>query len=128
MSRRYDRRRIQGFSRGREKREKLMATILGIFLLIIIALVGIKYFQVSSASKGIDQKSYCRNINPDQITVILIDHTDKINAIQRAALETRLLDIANAIPKNSKLTVYSVDKITNHIIEPDIDLCNPGNT
>lgn len=101
-----------------------------IFLLIaaglLLAILGYYNFTASAENSRIDKETYCLKEAPEEITVVLIDHTDRISAVQRASLEQRLWDIAREIPKNSEIRVFAVDKVTDKVLAPEISLCNPG--
>lgn len=122
----YRKRKRNSYNKDGLSRETLIAVFISaVAVFLIVGLVVINN-QATSASDQIDRATYCRKDGAQEITVILIDHTDKINATQHAALEKRLWDVANGITKNSVIKVFDVDKITDHVLLPDIDLCNPG--
>lgn len=113
---------------GSKRRNSSNIAAMLIFSLSFLIIGGLGYMYVTAETKSreIDPKTFCRNEKPIAITTILIDHTDSINPTQKAALEVRLWDIAKAIPKNSKIKVYSVKSTSIKILDPDIELCNPG--
>ncbi|MFZ9180416.1 MAG: hypothetical protein ACO201_00915 [Rickettsiales bacterium] len=93
---------------------------------IIIGFFAISFSKEQTKSSAINKENFCAN-NLEKLTVIIIDATDKLSLIQKASLKTRLWEIANNLEKNThKIQIYSVDKIINKILEPSIDLCNPG--
>jgi len=120
-------------NRNRRRRtgsSSLNKTFLAVLIMgVALSLLGaFAFIDVRETKKraNIDSSTFCqKNILP-QSTVILIDHTDRINPTQRAALEARLWDIANAVPKNGSIKVFSVDQVKNSVLTPEIELCNPG--
>lgn len=93
---------------------------------IIIGFFAISFSKEQTKSSAINKENFCAN-NLEKLTVIIIDATDKLSLIQKASLKTRLWEIANNLEKNThKIQIYSVDKIIDKILEPSIDLCNPG--
>jgi len=102
----------------------ILILAVAIALLIILGVVN---FEASSEQEKIDPVTFCKRDKSSEITVILIDHTDIITTIQKAALENRLWDIVNATGKNSKIKLYEVNNVNAKVLSPAIDVCNPGN-
>jgi hypothetical protein len=101
----------------------------GILLAVVILLAGaFVYFYSSEKSKraDINPTTFCQKSILPETTVVLVDHTDDINPTQRVAIENRLWDIASSVKMNGAIKLFSVAKITTKVLEPDIDLCNPG--
>lgn len=73
-----------------------------------------------------DHQTYCKAGGVDEVTVILIDHTDDFNTVQQSRLGDLLLQIATSIPKNSKIELYNVRPVTETLLKPVFSLCNPG--
>ncbi len=73
-------------------------------------------------------KDFCRKGFVPEITVILIDHTDHFTPVQKTALKTHLTDIAMSIKKNGMLQIYSVDSTKSAVLQPELSLCNPGDS
>jgi len=93
---------------------------------LIIGFFAVSFSKEQSKSSLINKDNFCAN-NLEKLTVIIIDATDKLSLIQKASLKTRLWEIANNLEKNThKIQIFSVDKIIDKILEPSIDLCNPG--
>lgn len=93
---------------------------------VIVITVAVTYKTTVAEREKINKDNFCAE-DLKEVTVVLIDHTDKLNTIQKSSLETRLLDLANELPKNyHEIKVFSVDKVTDKVLTPEIDLCNPG--
>lgn len=86
------------------------------------------YFNYTETSNNekIDHNTFCLKEIEQDLNVVLVDHTDKINTIQNAAIETRLWDLVRAAPKNSHIQVFSVDRLNDKLLTPELDICNPG--
>lgn len=116
--------------KNRRHKRKNNKNILGVFLIafvvvVIISLITFYSFKTSSNNK-IDKSTYCRSDGNDSITAILIDETDRLNAIQQASLRNELQKIRDEVPKNGKLEVYLVSNTKRHILHPILSICNPG--
>ena len=121
-------------NRSKRRRRKLGRSgvshkLLGsaIVAVALVMLSGFAYLNHKATSDrgGIDAK-FCRKNGMSQVTVVLVDHTDRMSAVQRSSLEKHLWDVATSIPKNSAIRVFSVARVQEHILKPDVDLCNPG--
>jgi hypothetical protein len=99
-----------------------------IILVVALVLLGgflTTYFLAKEDASHISQ-DFCRADPMPEMTAVVIDHTDKINTIQKADLERRLWDIANNLDKNGKIQFFSVEKVGNSVLQPGLSLCNPG--
>lgn len=79
-----------------------------------------------SEADKIDHDNFCHKDQLPEIVAVLIDHTDSLNTIQKASLETRLWDLAGGVAKNGAIRFFSVDNVSNATLEPNFTLCNPG--
>lgn len=93
---------------------------------LLLTFLGAISFRATSDQENIDPSTFCKREKSTEVTVILIDHTDVITTIQRAALESRLWDVVNSTGKNSKIKLYEVNNINAQVLTPAIDICNPG--
>lgn len=91
----------------------------------MIGTYSIKSKELSQISKG-EGSEFCRKGVLPEKTVVLLDHSDSINAVQKSALEKLLIDLSNGVAKNGALTVYSVREDINDNLKSDLSLCNPG--
>lgn len=118
-------------SRRREVSDgSLGKNVLGglLMALVAIALGAFVYFNSTEKAKrdDIDQQTACQKSELPESVVVLIDHTDRLNPTQKASLENRLWDIASSVQRHGSIKVFSVAKITDKVLSPDIELCNPG--
>ncbi len=109
----------------RSLRKNIQATIIFSIALLLLGAFIISFVIVSADAQNID-KNFCRMGIMPEVTVVLVDHTDHISAIQKASLETRLYDIADNLEKNGAIKIYSVEEVRNQVLEPGFELCSPG--
>lgn len=116
-------------SRNKFKKTSVNGRLAGsvaIFIAAVLVIAGIYiYFNAYQEMNKIGS-DYCTKVNMKSITVILIDHTDNLNAIQRASLERRLWEVASSVPKNSLFKVYTVGNTEDNPLVPVLEKCNPG--
>lgn len=99
----------------------LAAIVLGAFISAYV----MRSKEDSQISRDIGTE-YCKKNSLPERAVIVIDHTDSINAIQKASLESRLWDVASNITKNGSIQFYSVDISNAQAPAAEFELCNPG--
>jgi hypothetical protein len=99
----------------------------GLFLIILISVFVNKYSIQKSQLENIDKETLCNIDKIEQLTIFVIDTSDKLTPIQQTSLNERLWSYASNIEKNNhQIQVFSVDKINEKILEPLIKICNPG--
>ena len=113
-------------SKKSHSNHSLIAIVILIITLTIFGVIGTMYFAATSDRGAINKESFCAHDLKESI-IILIDHSDKLSVIQKAALQTRLWDIVENLPKNySQIKIFSADKINENVLAPELVLCNPG--
>lgn len=60
------------------------------------------------------------------ITVILLDVSDRFSEPQRLQIQNHLARLRDSIPRFGLVEVYTVDRIGRRVTEPVFHLCNPG--
>jgi hypothetical protein len=104
----------------------IVASGLIIAALTILGIIFKTYFSVTSERGSINKENFCAE-EIKEMTVVVIDHSDKLNTIQKAALQARLWDIVENMPKNYfQIRIFSADKISENVLTPELVLCNPG--
>jgi hypothetical protein len=99
----------------------------GLFIIILITFFGMTYSSKQSQLENIDKETSCNIDKIEQLTIFVIDTSDKLTPIQQTSLNERLWNYVNNIEKNNhQIQVFSVDKINEKILEPLIKICNPG--
>jgi len=74
----------------------------------------------------LDSETLCPNSGPCSITAVLIDLTDPLSVIQREDLKKRLYDFKEDLAQYGNLQIYPIGTITNSLLKPTINICNPG--
>ena len=104
-------------------RAPILAAIgLGVFVLAFIGLV--IGAQMLIHPGRLDDKTLCPSAGPAALTALLVDTTDPLNAIQRAAVLVRLDRIVSRLQLNEEITVYSVNSAGDPL-KPDFVICRP---
>jgi hypothetical protein len=98
-----------------------------IVIIVIIIIIGLfyVYYLVKSNNVQINKTNFCPD-PPVQITVVLIDRSDKLNAAQQMAIRINLNDIRETIPKGGEFSIYSVNSTKNILLQDEFKICNPG--
>jgi hypothetical protein len=114
----------------KSKEDEIPWFALGGFILFAISLILIfltTYCSKQSQLENIDKETLCNIDKIEQLTIFVIDTSDKLTPIQQTSLNERLWNYVNNIEKNNhQIQVFSVDKINEKILEPLIKICNPG--
>lgn len=110
----------------RADKKNLVALIITVFSLSAIFTLFYFYLTTLQEHQNIDQNGCKKSGTPEKV-VILIDHTDSINVIQKSSIETYLLDVAYSLGKYGALELYDVQNIINDNLHAKFTLCNPGN-
>jgi hypothetical protein len=63
---------------------------------------------------------------PSEITVLLLDVSDRFSEPQRLQIQNQLSRLRDSIPRFGLVEVYTVDRLRRRVTEPVSHLCNPG--
>lgn len=105
------------------------ARIAGAGLLAVILLGAGTTFYLKSQSAAVpaDSATLCPTTRPpSQVTVILLDVSDKFSEPQRIQIQNHLARVRDSIPRFGLVEVYTVDRLRRRVTEPVVHLCNPG--
>lgn len=96
--------------------------------LVLIIGIGAAYFYKSATYTPTDKNTFCqKDTPPPTATVILLDATDKLSAVQKQSIAARILaEVRDPIPRYGALQLYSVGPIGETLLKPHFSLCNPG--
>ncbi len=116
-------RRRRGGGRGGLKGPVTIA-----FGLLLVLGIGATYVYKSSAYQPTDKNTFClKNSAPPSATVILLDATDTLSAVQKQVITIRIMaEISDLIPRYGALQFYTVGPIVDDLLKPHFSLCNPG--
>ena len=100
----------------------LAAVGLGVFVLAFVGLVIGAQMLIHQGRP--DDKTLCPAAGPSALTALLIDTTDPLNAIQRAAVLARLNRIVSHLRLGEEIVVYSVNP-TGDPLKAAFVICRP---
>lgn len=111
----------------RRKREDLTGVLLLSGTAIIAASVVAGAAWLYRKQPNLDANSLCPEGGAQGLTVLLVDQTEPLNAVQQEALRVKLLDIENEIHRGAGLEIYSIQPVETAVLKPELPLiCNPG--
>ncbi len=98
--------------------------------LVALSLLGIGtafYIKSQSAAVRTDPATLCpAKRAPADVTVILLDVSDKFSEPQRIQIQNHLSRLRDRIPRFGLVEVYTVDRLRRRVTEPVVHVCNPG--
>jgi hypothetical protein len=115
--------------RSRSSRKKRNKDALGIFIILICALALVSgFFFYLSIKKDVTRISnLCKETGADGVVVVLLDKTEPLQEIQQIEIKSLLSEIKNNLPKDNKISIYSIEDDLKEGPELKIEVCNPGN-
>ncbi len=125
-----DRRNKRGWQHqvsSRRLKEHRQGIVIFSFAALLAASLMCIYFYYAQKQESIDADTFCKKGIPEQVTVVLIDHTDQFNEVQKADLERELFNVANnKIAKNTWLKLIAVSSDPTELLKAEAPFCNPG--
>lgn len=111
----------------RKRRHDLIGSfIIVACFLVAIALIFV-YVRTNATERKIDEQTLCPVDGADGLTVVLIDRTDPLSAIQREDLMRHLDQLKAALPIRTAIEVYSIGADQGDLLKPEGHrLCNAG--
>lgn len=115
-------------SRRRRRRDKgrALGWIYGTVGAATIIAIAAAAIVMRFGARETDRATGCPKDRYDSVTVVLIDLTDPVNAVQAAALRNALLKIRNDVPRYGRLEIYPLNPTREKAIEPLFAGCSPG--
>ena len=81
----------------------------------------------TAASRPIDYATGCpKDGNYSAIFAVLLDTTDSLSPVEQEKIQKKLDEFAKEVPRYGKLEVFSVRAASDRLIEPLVEVCNPG--
>ncbi len=117
---------VQSVRRKRKRAQDRLGIALIVLVVLVFASGGAGYFYLQQTRVAIDETTLCPKDGARTLTVVLVDRTDPLTTIQRAALRRRLEEIKDSVAQYGALQIYSVEPIGETLLRPVVDLCNPG--
>lgn len=111
----------------RRKRDDRTGLLLLTAAVGLAAAVGGAFAWISRQHPEVDPKTLCPLEGPRSVTVLLVDRTQPLSAIQQEALRLEFLRIKDAVPPGGALEIYSIGPIETGVLQPELPrLCSPG--
>jgi hypothetical protein len=93
-------------------------------VLVAVASAFVWAVRVQATGPHFDKTSLCETKGPTSITVMLLDATDRISALQRTAIDNRLHTIVGHLKANERLDVYEIGP-DQDLLKPVFSKCRP---
>ncbi len=124
-------RRTNRRSRHRGHSRSLLPALIGVLLVLItIAVFGyffLLYMNQKVNHVSLDKNTYCPiDTTPAEVTVLLVDTTDKLSKIQQSSIENIVEKLVSEIPRYGALAIYTVSTNPDVQSNPVFYRCNPG--
>ena len=111
---------------ARKRRQDMLGIALLLVSLIGAAALGLAYWLTTP--EAVDPVTMCPVIGPEGLTVLLIDATDSLTALQSASLHNHFDRVVGSVPKRAAVEIFTVDHIGTDLLHRTGErLCNPGN-
>jgi hypothetical protein len=80
-----------------------------------------------AANRPIDYATGCpKDGNYSEIFAVLLDTTDSLSPVQQEIVQKKLDELAEEVPRYGRLEVFTVRASSDRLIEPLLQVCNPG--
>jgi hypothetical protein len=81
----------------------------------------------SAASRPIDYATGCpKDGKYSAVFAVLLDTTDSLSPVQQEIAQKKLDEFGGKVPRYGKLEVFEVRPSSDRLIEPLLEVCNPG--
>ena len=117
---------VRSVRNKRKRGQDLIGIALIVLVVLVIAGGGAGYFYLQQTRVALDETTLCPKGGARTLTVVLVDRTDPLTTIQRAALRRRLEEIKDSVAQYGALRIYSIEPIGETLLPPLVNLCNPG--
>jgi hypothetical protein len=99
----------------------------GLVAATLLAVGTVFYLKGQSAAVPTDPSTLCPTKRPPaDVTVILLDVSDKFSEPQRIQVQNHLARLRDSISRFGLVEVYTVDRLRRRVTEPVVHVCNPG--
>lgn len=111
---------------AQKKRNETLKGWLFAGLVVAVALVVGVIFYRSSQSRSELGSDLCPKDGAKSVTVLLVDQTDPLSVPQRQDFLNQFEMLRDSIPKHGRLSIFKVDAADSALLEPVLNVCNPG--
>lgn len=81
----------------------------------------------TAASRSVDYATGCpKDGKYSAIFAILLDTTDSLSPVQQEIIQKKLDEFAEEVPRYGRLETFAVRASSDRLIEPLLQVCNPG--
>jgi hypothetical protein len=94
-----------------------------VVVLVVVGLIGGALMLQRSQAK-IDQVTLCPTTGPSAVTAVLVDATDVISPVQRAAVAAAMQTVISRLRLNEEVAVYAIDP-SRDPLKPPVVVCRP---
>lgn len=112
--------------KARKRKQDQLGIALIVFVALAVAGGGVGYFYLQETRVALNETTLCPKAGAQALTVVLVDRTDPLTTVQQAALRGRLEEIKDGVIRYGALQIYSVRSIGKTLLQPVVNLCNPG--
>ena len=111
---------------SRKRRKDFLGWLLILMSLVAVGFFVYLYHGATSSSVALNSDTFCPEKGPHSITVVLIDTTDPLDAVQKESVQKQLEDIKNSVPRYGEIALFTVRVSGDTLLSPKLTLCNPG--
>ncbi len=116
----------QAIRSARKRRQDIRgALLISVVVLIVLGMSGL-YVMWAISRPSIDPKTFCSTEGPNAVTVVLIDRTDALNAVQRQSLSNHLDTIVAELPRGGGIQLFTVRPFGELLKPASALMCSPG--
>jgi hypothetical protein len=99
----------------------------GVVAATLLGIGTVFYLKSQSAAVPTDPATLCPTKRPPaDVTVVLLDVSDKFSEPQRIQVQNHLGRLRDSISRFGLVEVYTVDRLRRRVTEPVVHVCNPG--
>ena len=111
---------------ARQQRKGL--ALVAVAAMAIAAVIGTRAW-LARSRPPLDPDSLCPLGGPEGLTVVIVDRTESLTAVQAAALRHRLEAVKNALPSRQAIEVYAIAPMGRSLLQPNgARVCSPTQT
>lgn len=95
-------------------------------MIVVVLTIVVVFMWLKPEPVKIDSETLCRSEGPSSITAVLLDQTDSFGSITKSDLEVQIRDLFGTIQENHEISIFTVDSTQEKVLDPIIQVCNPG--
>jgi hypothetical protein len=104
-----------------------IAKLAGLAVLASFYSVALPVRLSAAAGRPVNTATGCpKNKDYSAVFAVLLDTTDALSPVQQEIVQKKLDDFAEKVPRYGKLELFSVQPSSDHLIQPLLQVCNPG--